>query len=45
LFYSARYRPLSEYIRTLLKHGFTITYFEEPVPSKEAIEKHYREFG
>ena len=39
------HRPLSEYIKTLLRHGFMITDFEEPVPSKEAIEKHYREFG
>jgi 2-polyprenyl-3-methyl-5-hydroxy-6-metoxy-1,4-benzoquinol methylase len=39
------HRPLSDYIKTLFKHGFTITDFEEPVPSKKAIEKHYREFG
>jgi len=39
------HRPLSEYVKTLLKHGFTITDFEEPVPSKRAIEKHYGDFG
>ncbi|MGD0495916.1 MAG: hypothetical protein ABSB28_07715 [Candidatus Bathyarchaeia archaeon] len=39
------HRPLSEYIRTLLKHEFMITGFEETTPSKQAIEKHYREFG
>jgi 2-polyprenyl-3-methyl-5-hydroxy-6-metoxy-1,4-benzoquinol methylase len=39
------HRPLSEYIKTLLKHGFTITNFEEPTPSEKAVQKHYREFG
>jgi SAM-dependent methyltransferase len=39
------HRPLSEYVKTLLKHGFTITDLEEPVPSRKAIERHYREFG
>lgn len=39
------HRPLSDYIKTLLKHEFTITDFEEPTPSKKAIEKHYRAFG
>jgi 2-polyprenyl-3-methyl-5-hydroxy-6-metoxy-1,4-benzoquinol methylase len=39
------HRPLSEYIKTLFRRGFAITDFEEPVPSKNAIQKHYREFG
>jgi 2-polyprenyl-3-methyl-5-hydroxy-6-metoxy-1,4-benzoquinol methylase len=39
------HRPLSEYIKTLLKHGFMITGFEEPTPSKKAIEEHYRQFS
>ena len=29
----------------LIKNGFIITAFEEPVPTKKAIEEHYREFG
>jgi len=27
----------------LIRNGFTITDFEEPMPSKEAIRNHYRE--
>ena len=39
------HRPLSDYINTLIKNGFTITDFEEPVPTDKDIEEHYREFG
>ena len=39
------HRPLSDYMKALLHNGFTITDFEEPVPSEKAIEEHYREFG
>jgi len=39
------HRPLSEYIKVLLRNGFTITDFEEPVPTDKDIEEHYREFG
>jgi len=39
------HHPLSDYIEVLIENGFTITDFEEPVPSKRAMEEHYREFG
>jgi 2-polyprenyl-3-methyl-5-hydroxy-6-metoxy-1,4-benzoquinol methylase len=39
------HRPLSKYVNTVFRHGFTITGFEEPRPSRRAIERHYREFG
>lgn len=39
------HRPLSDYIKTLIRNGFTITDFEEPVPSKRVMREHYREFG
>ncbi len=39
------HRPLSDYIKMLVKKGFVITNFEEPVPSKQAMKEHYREFG
>lgn len=39
------HRPLSDYIKILVKNGFTITDFEEPVPSKRAMREHYRELG
>jgi ubiquinone/menaquinone biosynthesis C-methylase UbiE len=39
------HRPLSDYIKMLMESGFTITDFEEPIPSKRAMEEHYREFG
>jgi len=39
------HRPLSDYIKILIRNGFTITDFEEPVPSKHALKEHYREFG
>jgi len=39
------HRPLSDYVEVLIKNGFTITDFEEPVPTAKAIEEHYREFG
>lgn len=42
--YSFHY-PLSDYVRMLIRNGFTITDFEEPIPSKEAIRSHYRELN
>ncbi|MEE9510264.1 MAG: hypothetical protein V3V81_07200, partial [Candidatus Bathyarchaeia archaeon] len=36
------HRPLSEYITLLISNGFTITDFEEPAPTKEDINEHYR---
>jgi 2-polyprenyl-3-methyl-5-hydroxy-6-metoxy-1,4-benzoquinol methylase len=39
------HRTLSEYMKTLLGHGFEIIDFEEPVPSRKASREHYREFG
>jgi len=32
-------------MKALIDNGFTITDFEEPVPTEKAIEEHYREFG
>ena len=42
--YSFHY-PLSDYVKTLIQNGFTITNFEEPVPSKKAMKEHHRELG
>ncbi len=39
------HRPLSDYIKLLLKTGFTITDFEEPVPKEADVEAHYRELN
>jgi SAM-dependent methyltransferase len=39
------HRPLSDYITLLIKNGFNITDFEEPVPKKEDIDEHYRELN
>jgi len=39
------HRPLSDYVKVLLRNGFTITDFEEPVPAEKDMEEHYREFG
>jgi 2-polyprenyl-3-methyl-5-hydroxy-6-metoxy-1,4-benzoquinol methylase len=39
------HRPLSDYVKALLNNGFVITDFEEPIPSREAMRKHYREFA
>ena len=36
------HRSLSDYITLLISNGFTITDFEEPVPTKEDINEHYR---
>ncbi|MDH5439376.1 MAG: hypothetical protein OEZ48_09460 [Candidatus Bathyarchaeota archaeon] len=32
-------------MNVLMKNGFTITDFEEPVPTDKDMEEHYREFG
>jgi len=42
--YSFHY-PLSDYIKMLIRNGFTITDFEEPIPSRKAIRHHYRELN
>ncbi len=39
------HRPLSDYITTLVRQGFLITAFEEPVPNEKAIEEQYVHFG
>ena len=39
------HRPLSEYITLIIRNGFNITDFEEPVPKKKDIEEHYRELN
>lgn len=39
------HRPLSDYVKMLIRNGFSITEFEEPVPTKKAMEEHYRELG
>ena len=39
------HRPLSDYMKILMKNGFAITDFEEPVPTNKDMEEHYREFG
>ena len=39
------HRPLSDYVKMLIKNGFVITDLEEPVPSKKVMEEYYRDFG
>jgi len=39
------HRTLSNYVNALLKNGFTITAFEEPVPTEKDIEEHYRDLN
>lgn len=39
------HRTLSDYMNALLKNGFSITAFEEPVPSQKDIEEHYRDLN
>jgi 2-polyprenyl-3-methyl-5-hydroxy-6-metoxy-1,4-benzoquinol methylase len=39
------HRPLSDYVKMLVKNSFVITNFEEPMPSEQAMREHYREFG
>ena len=39
------HRPLSDYIKVLITNGFTITDFEEPVPTEKDMKEHYRELG
>lgn len=39
------HRPLSDYIKILLRNGFTITDFHEPIPSKKDIKEHFRELN
>ncbi|MFX1492084.1 MAG: class I SAM-dependent methyltransferase [Promethearchaeota archaeon] len=42
------HRPLSDYVKALTKHGFVITYLDEPQPAEEGVKvhppmaKHYR---
>lgn len=39
------HRPLSDYITLIIRNGFTITDFEEPVPKKKDIDEYYRELN
>jgi ubiquinone/menaquinone biosynthesis C-methylase UbiE len=39
------HRPLSDYINLLIKTGFIITEFEEPLPDRRDVEEHYRELA
>ncbi|MDH5795278.1 MAG: hypothetical protein OEZ24_04140, partial [Candidatus Bathyarchaeota archaeon] len=39
------HRTLSDYMNTLLKNGFTISDFEEPVPKEKDMEEHHRELN
>ncbi len=39
------HRPLSDYMNALMRSGFTLTHFEEPVPSQKDMKEHYRELG
>lgn len=39
------HRPLSDYLNVLMRNGFTLTHFEEPIPSQKAMMEHYRELG
>lgn len=39
------HRPLSDYVKILLRNGFTITDFEEPTPTKKDIQEHFRELN
>jgi len=39
------HRTLSDYMNALLKNGFTVTAFEEPVPTEKDIEEHYRDLN
>jgi len=39
------HRPLSDYMNALIRNGFTLTHFEEPVPSQKDMLEHYRELG
>jgi SAM-dependent methyltransferase len=39
------HRPLSDYVKMLIKNNFSIIAFEEPIPSKKAMKEHYRDFG
>jgi SAM-dependent methyltransferase len=38
------HRPLRDYFEALHAAGFVVLRLEEPLPSEEALEKHYREF-
>lgn len=42
---SSFHRPLSDYMNELIKCGFAITDFEEPVPSRKAMLEHPRDFA
>ena len=39
------HRTLSDYVNALLRNGFAITAFEEPVPTEKDIEEHYRDLN
>lgn len=39
------HRPLSDYMRVLLKNGFVITDFEEPIPAEKDVAELYRQLA
>jgi 2-polyprenyl-3-methyl-5-hydroxy-6-metoxy-1,4-benzoquinol methylase len=39
------HRPLSDYVQSLIRNGFLITDFEEPIPLKKDVEQHYRQLN
>ncbi len=39
------HRPLRDYFEALTKAGFLVSRLEEPMPTKKALEKHYRHFS
>ena len=39
------HRPFSLYMKKLIENGFVLTDFEEPVPSREDIDQHYRQLN
>lgn len=39
------HRPMSDYMNALIKNGFVITDFEEPIPAKKDVKEHFRELA
>lgn len=39
------HRPLSDYLKTLMKEGFILTDFEEPLPGMKDVEEHHRQLS
>jgi len=42
---STFHRILSDYVNLLIINNFVITHFEEPVPDRQAVEEHPRDFA